>query len=152
MNTVFHEKYDNFLKEFGKGKTMVLSSSENNRVTSRMMSVVQANGLFYFQTDKTFRKYNQLIVNPQVALCINNIQIEGICHEIGHPTKNDVFSGLYQEIFNSSFKRYTALENERLFVMKPTYIERWLYIDGVPYLEIFEIENKKYELVEYKGE
>ena len=78
MNNTFDEKYNNFFDEFGKGKAMVLSSSENNIVSSRMMSVVQANGLFYFQTDKTFRKYSQLIANPQVALCINNIQIEGI--------------------------------------------------------------------------
>ena len=151
MLNTFDEKYNNFLDEFGKGKAMVLSSSENNEVTSRMMSIVQANGLFYFQTDKTFRKYSQLIANPQVALCINNIQIEGICKEIGHPMKNAIFCELYQECFNSSFKKYSALENERLFVIKPTYIERWLYIDGVSYLENFDIENKSYELVKYIG-
>ena len=67
---MFKEKFEEFLTEFNKGKTMVLSSSENNKVTSRMMSIVCINGLFYFQTDKTFRKYHQLISNPQVALCI----------------------------------------------------------------------------------
>ena len=46
--------------EFNNGKTMVLSSSENDKVTSRMMSVVCVDGLLYFQTDKTFRKYHQL--------------------------------------------------------------------------------------------
>lgn len=38
--TEFEEKYNAFLAEFAKGKTMVLSSSENDKVTSRMMSVV----------------------------------------------------------------------------------------------------------------
>lgn len=143
MSNTFYEKYNNFLDEFGKGKAMVLSSSENDKVTSRMMSVVQTNGLFYFQTDKMFKKYGQLIANPQVALCINNIQIEGICKEIGDPMKNAIFCELYQECFNSSFKKYSALENERLFVIKPTYIERWLYINGEPGLETFDIEKKK---------
>lgn len=74
MNT-FLDSYNNFLVDFGKGKLMVLSSSKNDKVTSRMMSVVQSDGLFYFQTDKTFRKYYQLVNNPQVALCVDNIQI-----------------------------------------------------------------------------
>ena len=71
--SVFKEKFEEFIMEFKKGKTMVLSSSENNKVTSRMMSIVCIDGLFYFQTDKTFRKYNQIISNPQVDLCIENI-------------------------------------------------------------------------------
>lgn len=38
-----------------------------------MMSVVLINGVFYFQPDKTFRKYEQIKDNPNVALCIDNI-------------------------------------------------------------------------------
>ena len=57
---MFREKYKEFVMEFNNGKTMVLSSSENDKVTSRMMSVVCVDGLLYFQTDKTFRKYHQL--------------------------------------------------------------------------------------------
>lgn len=44
MNT-FSQKYGTFLLEFGKGRKMVLSTSENNRVSSRMMSVVQIDGI-----------------------------------------------------------------------------------------------------------
>lgn len=42
----------------------------------------------YFQTDNTFKKYNQLKGNNKVALCIDNIQIEGECTELGHPLEN----------------------------------------------------------------
>ena len=35
------------------------------------------------------------------------------------------------------------LKNERLFVVKPTCIERWK-------LEILDIENQKYELTKYE--
>ena len=130
---------------------MVLSSSEKDKVTSRMMSIVQYNGMFYFQTDKSFRKYHQLISNPQVALCIDNIQIEGICEEIGHPTDCSPFCNIYQECFSSSFKKYSSLKNERLFVVKPTYIECWLYKDGIPFIETFDIENHIYNLSQYEG-
>lgn len=149
--SVFTEKYEEFLIEFNKGKTMVLSSSEGNKVTSRMMSIVLVNGLFYFQTDKTFRKYKQLISNPQVALCTENIQIEGVCEEIGHPMANDLFCSVYKECFCGSFNRYSSLKNERLFIVKPTYVERWIYIDGVPFMETFNVENQEYELTEYEG-
>lgn len=43
---VFENNYSEFLVEFGKGRKMVLSSSENDEVTSRMMSVVQIDGAF----------------------------------------------------------------------------------------------------------
>ena len=56
---VFAEKFDHLIKAFNKGIPMVLSSSENGRMSSRMMSVVFFDGCFYFQTDKTLGKYHQ---------------------------------------------------------------------------------------------
>lgn len=130
---------------------MVLSTSLQDKVTSRMMSIVQMNGLFYFQTDRTSRKYDQLIGNKQVALCIENIQIEGICNVLGHPLENHAFCTLYKEHFSSAFEKYSALSNEILFAVTPSYIERWVYKDGIPFVEMFDMETKVYHLHEYKG-
>ena len=145
------KKFESFLVEFTRGKTMVLSSSLNDKVSSRMMSIICLDGLFYFQTDKTFRKYNQLIQNPQVALCTENIQIEGICTEIGHPLEDCIFCNIYKECFGNSFIKYSSLNNERLFAVTPTYVERWLYIEAVPFIEIFDVEKQEYSLYEYAG-
>ena len=150
--SVYTEKYEELLTEFNKGKTMVLSSSENGRVSSRMMCIVFFDGLFYFQTDKTLRKYHQLISNPRVALCADNIQIEGICEETGHPINNIKFCNTFKTYFDGSFNHYSSLQNERLFAVKPTYVERWLYIGGVPFIETYDIKQQQYELIEYKGE
>lgn len=147
----FSDKLDEFLSDFGKGRTMVLSTSENDVVSSRMMSVVQIEGVFYFQTDITFRKYRQLSANPNVALCIDNIQIEGICEEVGHPLQNALFCERFRECFKGSYDAYTALENERLFAVRPTHIERWLYRDGVPYIETLDIKERTYDIVQYIG-
>ena len=114
----FSEKLMQFFSDFGKGRKMVLSTSENNRVSSRMISVVQINGEFYFQTDKELRKHHQLSVNRYAALCIDNIQIEGICVETGHPLDNAEFCALFRECFRGSFDAYTALKNERLFIFR----------------------------------
>lgn len=150
MNT-FDDIYAKFLLDFGKGRKMVLSTSESNRVSSRMMSIVQIDGTFYFQTDLTFKKYHQILSNPNVALCIDNIQIEGVCEERGHPLQCAPFCDIYQECFRSSYDAYTALRNERLFTVKPMYIERWIYKDGIPYMETFDIESKEYQLSRYEG-
>ena len=71
----FQEKLESFYSDFGTGKTMVLSTSADGIVSSRMMSVVLIDGKFFFQTDKELRKYSQLKNNKNVALCIDNIQI-----------------------------------------------------------------------------
>lgn len=147
----FSEKYSDLMDQFGTSKEMVLSTAEKNIVSSRMMSVIQINGKLYFQTDKTFRKYRQIAQNPSVALCIDNIQIEGRCREIGRPLENNEFLQKFQRCFPDSYKRYSLLENEVLFEVTPTYIERWVYIDSVPFIEIYDISNEEYRLDEYKG-
>lgn len=130
---------------------MVLSTSENNRVSSRMMSVVQIDGIFYFQTDITMNKYHQIIANKNVALCIDNIQIEGICEEIGHPLKNDAFCDVFKECFKGSYDAYSSLKNERLFSVKPLHIECWIYKGAVPYIETFDMNSKQYSFNRYSG-
>jgi hypothetical protein len=45
---------------------------------------------------------------------------------------------------------YSSLDNERLFVIAPTYVERWIYKEGIPFLEIFDIEKKSYNIEQYK--
>ena len=62
---------------------------------------------------------------------------------------NDLFCSLYRECFGGN--RYCSLKNERLFVVKPSYIERWKYMDEVPYMELFDIEKQEYKLVKYEG-
>lgn len=147
----FSVEYEAFLSDFGKGRKMVLSTSENNIVSSRMMSVVQIDGIFYFQTDVTFRKYRQLSANPNAALCTDNIQIEGLCKEIGRPLDNKAFCDCFSECFKGSFDAYTALKNERLFALTPSFIERWIYKNSVPFIETFSVKERMYEMREYKG-
>lgn len=149
--TTFNDNYTTLLSDFGKGRKMVLSTAENNRVSSRMMSVVQIDGVFYFQTDLTLNKYRQISSNPNVALCIDNIQIEGTCEEIGHPLDNDLFCNAFKECFKGSYDAYTSLKNERLFAVKPTFVERWIYKDGIPYIEIFDIGIQEYKITKYTG-
>ena len=70
-------------QQLGESKKMVLSTSVDNHVTSRMMSVIIIDGNFYFQTDRKSRKLEQIAENPKAALCVDNVQVEGECREVG---------------------------------------------------------------------
>ncbi|MBR5372193.1 MAG: pyridoxamine 5'-phosphate oxidase family protein [Oscillospiraceae bacterium] len=146
---LFTENYQAFLAAFGQGRTMVLSTAADGLVSSRMMSVVRIGGTFFFQTDTALRKYRQLAANPNAALCIDNIQIEGVCKELGHPLKHPDFCAVFKACFKGSFDAYTALEQERLFSLDPRRIERWIYKDGVPHIETFDLEAKQYSFRKY---
>ena len=81
----FATAYTKFWQELGPARKMVLATALAEKVTARMMSVVVLEEKLYFQTDITFRKYQQIRSNPHVALCADNIQIEGYCQEEGIP-------------------------------------------------------------------
>ncbi|MEY8355221.1 pyridoxamine 5'-phosphate oxidase family protein [Lachnospiraceae bacterium 54-53] len=131
---------------------MVLSTASNDRVSSRMMSIIILNEIFYFQMDRTFRKYGQLAENPHAALCKDNVQVEGICEELGHPLKHPEFCALYKEHFPGSYERYTFLENERLFSLKPQFAQMWTYENGEPFILKFDFRTGEYEKIRYEAE
>lgn len=145
----FEERCRELFEIFGESKNMVLSTSADDKVTSRMMSVIVLDGIFYFQTDITFRKCSQIFKNTNVALCTDNISVEGICSEIGKPSDNADFIRLFEQHYNWSYHKYSGIRNERLFKVEPTYIQRWIYEDSEPYIESFDFHKKLYSKMLY---
>ena len=64
--------------------------------------------------------------------------------EIGRPIEHEDFCRLFQQHFPSSFEAYSQLPNERLFVVRPTFIQRWSYINGSPMIERLYLHEKQY--------
>ena len=147
---MFKEKYVYLLSVIGDHKTMVLSTAVGDTVDSRMMSIVQFNEKFYFQTDCKMNKYRQMKLNPNFSLCFDNISIQGKCREIGIPAENKTFCNLYSKYFSRAYQLYSHLENEVLFEITPTLIKVWDYEDGSAYYEIYNVWDKSYVKKEYK--
>jgi len=147
----FAMQRDMLLCSLGESQKMVLSTSLGNKVTSRTMSIVIMNGKFYFQTDIMFRKYEQLLGNQYVALCLGNTQIEGVCMECGRPEDNPAFCEVYKKQFPSAYNRYTGLENERVFEVTPSHIQKWIYEDDQPFVERLDFVNMTYNKEQYTG-
>lgn len=142
---------DELFQSLGDHGFMVLSTCSNGNVSSRMVSVVILDGLFYFQTDCTMKKYQQLMDNPAVALCTDNVQIEGVCRDIGQPLEHQAFVERYDHCFHKSFLNYSGLHDERLLAVTPTFIQKWVYENGVPYVERFFFTTQEYTKTEYIG-
>lgn len=149
MNSFETKKFEIF-SNLGESKNMVLSTSYKDKVTPRMMSVIIFDGEFYFQTDKHFRKYNQIKNNPNVSLCCDDISIEGVCTELGKPLDNQKFNELYEKHYNYSYQQYSSLDNERLFKVIPKYIQMWTYENSKPYIEILDLKSKEYRKIQYE--
>lgn len=144
MKNQFELKLNQVYEQIGDHAKIVLATSCKDKVSARNMSFIISDKCFYFQTDTTFRKYRDIKKNNYVALCLDNIQIEGVCEELGHPLDNIEFIGKFKKYFISSFKAYSSLDSERLFVVKPKFIQRWSYIDGKPIIEQLYIDQNKY--------
>lgn len=147
---MFDSKVTEFFSRFGNHKNMVLSTCLDNKVHARMMSIVCFQNKFYFQTDKTFRKCKDISDNSNVSLCIDNIQIEGVCTAVGKPIENKAFCEIFSTSFPKAYELYTNLENEILYEIEPAYIECWLYENSKPYIEIYDMSNREYYKKQYE--
>lgn len=140
----FNERYKKLLDFITDHKVMVLSTSQNDVVTSRTVSVIIINGKFYFQTDNQMEKYVQITNNSNVSLCFDNISIQGTCKTTGIPTDNKTFCELYSKHFNNAYNLYSHLNNEVLLEITPSIIKVWSYEGNCPCREFYRISDKTY--------
>lgn len=126
-------------------KIWVIATSANDRVSARCVCIVNQGLKIYFQTHGDYLKCKQIRENNKVALCWNNVQIEGIATIKGNPfeEENSEFIRLYQKDHKGSFDKYTKLDGQVVIEIEPKLISMWKYIDAVPYIDYLSIEDKK---------
>ncbi len=131
--------YDSLAAECGvlisRAKTWSLATAAGNHVTVRTINAVNMGMKIYFQTDTRLTKYGQIQANPQVALCRENIQIEGLAKDLGHPltAKNKYFCDLYRRQHPTFFDFYSAVPTQTVVEVSPTLITIWHHDDENAY-------------------
>ena len=76
-----YEKVKNELIHFlDKQNYLYLATSIDNKVTARVMYFVNIEERISLITSKKFQKYKQMVLNPNIALTLQNVQIEAIAH------------------------------------------------------------------------
>ncbi len=122
---------------------MVLATCSENRVTARTMSIINNGLVIYFQTDQDFIKYQQIKINPNVALSTGNMQLEGVATSTCHPLENPFFVENYQKHHPSAFRLYSHLKNNIIIEVKPQLITFWKYDQNhKPYREFLNVPQQ----------
>lgn len=129
-----------------RNRTMVLATSAGGRVTARMMSLVHDGLTLYFQTSLNSVKYQQMVENAQVALCIGNLQLEGRACLRGHPLapENEFFRTQYQALHPGSYTTYSGLAHNRVVEVQPVRVTLWKYdAQGQPFRDYLSIAERR---------
>lgn len=140
--------YENFQREIlnvlEKNKIWVLSTSFNDEVSSRSMSIINEDLTVYFQTNECYIKDSQMKNNPKVSLCYSNISIEGVAEPIGSwlDEKNKDLLELYKKHHLGSFEHYGLLKGQIVYKITPKVIKVWKYVNKKPFREIADIDKK----------
>lgn len=141
-----------FWKKIKNHNVLTLSTSSNDRVSSRQVSVIIYKEKFYFQTDESFLKFKQISENPNAAFNFQSYSIEGKCRCIGRPNedKNLFFTDLFKKHFYIAYKLYSSISTERLIEFSPTLIYNWGYEKTKPFIEYWDFDKQTYKK-EYRG-
>lgn len=154
MDLNYHVMMEEVFNQWGSNKILVLATSSEDRVTARSMSCIIMDKKIYFQTDMRFLKTQQMLQNPKVALCLNNIQMEGIAKLVGNADNNPEFCEVYKKYFRGSYDTYTHLINQVIVEVEPTFITLWKYAEEhKPFRDFIDCVHKKahremYDIIE----
>lgn len=148
----FEKAVERMFEILGNSKIMALASSVNDYVMVRNVSCLFYDEKIYFKTDKNFRKTKQIIKNPQVAMCFNGIQVEGIAKNKGlvvdEPGRR--FEEGYKKYLWESYNKYSHTDTEILIEVTPKYVEIWdTSQDGYAFQLFLDFDKKEVEVKNY---
>ncbi|MDR2538744.1 MAG: pyridoxamine 5'-phosphate oxidase family protein, partial [Bifidobacteriaceae bacterium] len=110
MRLDYETELEKIYDQIGPSKTMPLATSSQDRPTVRLMSCIIHERKIYFQTGVDLLKYQQIQENNRVALCADNIQIEGTAKVIGK-TKYSRDSEIIEAYKKYHLKSYNTYAN-----------------------------------------
>jgi general stress protein 26 len=91
-------------------RAIVFATSEGARVTARTVSFASSGVEVYFMSFAANTKCRQIRANPHVALCRDNVQIEGTAQILGPVTdsSNAAYAGLLRDKYPEDYAANAA--------------------------------------------
>lgn len=124
--------------------TIVLATSYQGRVTARTVTFASKGLHVYFMSWARHTKCAQIRGNPRVALCRDNVQMEGVAEILGDPL--DEPSREYAETYRSKLPRdFEMFAHQAGMVMVrvvPALVTTFVRIGGRLYLECLDLEKE----------
>lgn len=133
-NHEFSEARKNLLSQFDKNGNVVLSTSLNDVVTSRTVTVIPFNNALYFTSIKRpgAVKMAQIEKNPNVAICVNTTQITGVASILGlvSAEENSEVMAIYKEKLPESYERFAVIPSCVVIKVELTTSKSWKVVDN----------------------
>lgn len=121
----YEEMQEKIIAKIADRRDIVLATCDKKRVTARTIYCISDKFDIYFLTSKAYLKYKQIEKNSNVALCFDNVQIEGIAENLGHPSQVDNESIMKKAETHKQFMEFVKYKNTVLIKIKITRVEMW---------------------------
>ena len=109
----FNTITDEIKQIFVDNREITLATSYNDRVTARTVSFVNKELNIYFLTWEHNKKITQITKNPNVALSLLNVQVEGEAKVLGRPMDfqevGDIFRAKFSDRWFDTFSGITEM-------------------------------------------
>ena len=118
-----------YKEKLGISPIMQMASSLNDHVSVRTVSCIlyEDEPTIYFKTDINFKKTQQILANPQVAICKYNVTVEGTIENKGlvvdEPGRK--FEKMYERYLAGSYNAYSHEDTEILLAIHPKLVQIW---------------------------
>ena len=134
MNEQFLEEERKLFAQFEKGLNVVLSTSYNDFVTSRTVTLIPFKDALYLTSIRRPRaiKIEQIEKNPNVAICFNTTQITGTATIIGlvSAEQNAEITKIYKEKLPESFERFAVVPSAVLIKIDVSTCKSWKMVNN----------------------
>jgi general stress protein 26 len=133
---------------FAEKKICYIASTNNSFVDNAMVAYYSEGFTIYFGSFNNTLKCRNILANPHVAICIENIQIHGLARHI--ESSSEVYQ-VYKEKYISKFPSYEfyfGLEENELYKVEPLVIWHYDSKKGIMHRDKIVIDQQYYEALE----
>lgn len=140
----FEEVREQKIRFLDSHHVIVLATSYDNRVTARTVTYATKGLEIYFMSWDHHKKIIQIRGNPKVALCRDNMSVEGVAKILGSPLeeKNKECAEIFREKYPRDFEGYAHITGMVIVKVEPTLIVSWVRRDDRFFLEYLDLKNK----------
>lgn len=145
MDLNFQKTVRDKYKYFSDVKEMVLATSLNNHVTSRLVSVACFENHIYFLSWKHHTKCKQISQNPNVSFCHKNLQMIGNATIKGVATSenNSEISRRFESKQPHIYRAFSMIDGMVIVETVITHIKAWEKTETGYFIDYIDIVQGK---------
>lgn len=145
MELDFEKVKEEKVKFLDSHHAIMLATSSGNRVTARTVTYASKGLDIYFMSWNHHKKCVQIKGNPRVALCRDNLSIEGSAQILDSPLdeKNKDVVEIYRNKLPKDYDGFARMPGMVMVRVTPTLMISWVRVGNKFLLEYLDLEKKR---------